>query len=106
MATIRLDGTTNLMSHEVSVSAFAMSKYKVTNGEYLQFVRAGAKPPHFWTWREGQWYWRGMWGETPLPMDWPVYVTQEEASAFASLERKEIAHRSGVSSGSVRDVQW
>ena len=39
--------------HEVSVSAFAMSKYKVTNGEYLQeFVRAGAKPPHFWTWGE------------------------------------------------------
>ena len=41
--------------HEVSVSAFAMSKYKVTNGEYLEFVRAGAKPPHFWTWGEGQW---------------------------------------------------
>ena len=34
-------------SHEVSVASFAMSKYKVTNGEYLQFVRAGAKPPHF-----------------------------------------------------------
>ena len=37
-----------------------MSKYKVTNGEYLEFVRAGAKPPHFWTWREGQWRWRAM----------------------------------------------
>ena len=30
-----------------------MSKYKVTNGEYLEFVRAGAKPPHFWTWQRG-----------------------------------------------------
>jgi hypothetical protein len=40
--------------HEVSISVFAMSKYKVTNGEYLEFVRAGGKPPHFWTWREGQ----------------------------------------------------
>ena len=77
-------------SREVSVHAFAMSKYKVTNGEYLQFVRAGAKPPHFWTWREGQWYWRGMWGETPLPLDWPVYVTQEEACAFASWSGKRL----------------
>ncbi len=84
MAIISLDGTTNSRVYEVSVRAFAMSKYKVTNGEYLKFVRAGAKPPHFWTWREGQWYWRGMWGETPLPLDWPVYVTQEEARAFAA----------------------
>ena len=77
-------------SHTVFVHAFAMSKYKVTNGEYLQFVRAGAKPPHFWTWREGQWYWRGMWGETPLPLDWPVYVTQEESCAFASWSGKRL----------------
>jgi gamma-glutamyl hercynylcysteine S-oxide synthase len=77
-------------SLEVSVRAFAMSKYKVTNGEYLKFVRAGAKPPHFWTWCEGQWYWRGMWGETPLPLDWPVYVTQEEARAFASWSGKRL----------------
>ena len=67
-----------------------MSKYKVTNGEYLQFVRAGAKPPHFWTWREGQWYWRGMWGEMPLPLDWPVYVTHEEACAFAAWTGKRL----------------
>ena len=75
---------------EVSISAFAMSKYKVTNGEYLKFVHAGAKPPHFWTWREGQWYWRGMWGGTPLPLDWPVYVTQEEACDFASWSGKRL----------------
>jgi formylglycine-generating enzyme required for sulfatase activity len=71
-------------SHEVSVAAFAMSKYKVTNGEYLKFVRSGAKPPHFWKWHDGRWYWRGMWGEVPLPLDWPVYVTHEEASAYAT----------------------
>ena len=70
--------------------AFAMSKYKVTNGEYLQFVRAGAKPPHFWRWHEGQWYWRGMWGEVPLPLDWPVYVTHEEACAFAAWTGKRL----------------
>ena len=77
-------------SHEVSVHAFAISKYKVTNGEYLQFVSAGAQPPHFWTWRKGQWYWRGMWGETPLPLDWPVYVTHQEASAFAAWTGKRL----------------
>jgi formylglycine-generating enzyme required for sulfatase activity len=76
--------------HEVSVTAFAMSKYKVTNREYLEFVRAGAKPPHFWTWHEGQWHWRGMWGEAPLPLDWPVYVTHEEACAFAAWTGKRL----------------
>ena len=77
-------------SHEVPVSAFAMSKYKVTNREYLKFVRAGAKPPHFWKWHEGQWYWRGMWEEVPLPLDWPVYVTHEEASAYAAWAGKSL----------------
>ena len=76
--------------HEVSVSALAMSKYKVTNGEYLEFVRAGAQPPHFWTWNEGQWWWRAMSGAVPLPMDWPVYVTHEEASAFAAWSGKRL----------------
>ena len=99
--------------HEVSVHAFAMSKYKVTNGEYLQFVRAGAQPPHFWTWREGQWYWRGMWGETPLPLDWPVYVTQKEAYAFASWSGKRLPteaefHRAayGTPNGEERIYPW
>ena len=55
--------------HEVFVSEFAMSKYKVTNGEYLDFVRAGAKPPHFWMWHGGQWCWRGMSGQVPLPIE-------------------------------------
>jgi len=76
--------------HEVAVSAFGLSKYKVTNGEYLDFVHAGAMPPHFWTWREGQWWWRAMSGDIPLPMDWPVYVTHEEASAFAAWRGKRL----------------
>jgi formylglycine-generating enzyme required for sulfatase activity len=77
-------------SHEVSVAAFAMSKYKVTNREYLEFVRAGAKWPHFWAWHNGQWYWRGMWGTSPLQLDWPVYVTHEEACAFAAWTGKRL----------------
>ena len=77
-------------SHHVDVASFAMSKYKVTNGEYLTFVRAGGTPPHFWRKHEGQWYWRGMREDVPLPLDWPVYVTHEEASAFATWTGKRL----------------
>jgi formylglycine-generating enzyme required for sulfatase activity len=76
--------------HEVSVPGFAVSKYKVTNGEYLDFVQAGAKPPHFWTWREDRWFWRTMAGEVPLPLDWPVYVTHQEATSFAAWAGKRL----------------
>jgi gamma-glutamyl hercynylcysteine S-oxide synthase len=100
-------------THQVAVASFAMSKYKVTNGEYLKFVRAGAKPPHFWKWHEGQWYWRGMWKEVPLPLDWPVYVTYEEASAFAAWAGKRLPteaefHRAayGTVHGEERAYPW
>ena len=90
-------------SHEVSVRAFAMSKYKVTNGEYLKFVRAGAKPPHFWTWREGQWYWRGMSGADAVTIGLAGLCHPGRGVRLCELERQEIAHRSRVSSGSVRN---
>jgi formylglycine-generating enzyme required for sulfatase activity len=31
-----------------------------------------------------------MWGETPLPLDWPVYVSHEEACAFAAWTGKRL----------------
>ncbi|MGQ0696312.1 MAG: SUMF1/EgtB/PvdO family nonheme iron enzyme [Nitrospiraceae bacterium] len=99
--------------HQVSVPAFAMSRYKVTNREYLEFVHAGAKPPHFWTWRAGQWFWRAMSGEVPLPLDWPVYVTHEEASAYAAWTGKRLPteaefHRAayGTPGGEERRYPW
>jgi iron(II)-dependent oxidoreductase len=69
--------------HHLEVPAFSIGKYKVTNGEYLEFVRQGADAPFFWKERGGAWYYRGMWAEFPLPLDWPVYVTYREAEAFA-----------------------
>ena len=63
--------------------AFSMAKHKVTNGEYLEFVRAGAAPPFFWVDRAGRWRYRGMFAEIPLPLDWPVYVMHSEAEAYA-----------------------
>ena len=70
-------------AHAVDVPAFAISRYKITNGEYLEFVRGGADPPFFWVQRNGHWFYRGMFAETPLPLDAPVYVTQCQAAAYA-----------------------
>jgi len=77
-------------AHTVPVGAFAIGKYKVTNGEYLAFVEQGAAPPHFWTRRDGRWLYRGMFEEIPLPLDWPVYATHEQASAYAAWAGKRL----------------
>ena len=70
-------------AHIVDVPAFAIGQYKITNGEYLEFVRAGGAPPFFWTEHEGAWFYRGMFAEIPLPLDAPVYVTKCQAEAYA-----------------------
>ncbi len=70
-------------AHTVEVPAFSIGRYKVTNREYLEFVREGADPPFFWAERAGRWLYRGMFSEFPLPLDWPVYVTHDEAEAYA-----------------------
>jgi iron(II)-dependent oxidoreductase len=72
------------------VPEFAIGKYKVTNRDYLKFVQSGAGAPHFWMQRNGEWYYRGMFAETPLPPDAPVYVTHEEATAYARWAGKEL----------------
>ncbi|HUI79955.1 MAG TPA: SUMF1/EgtB/PvdO family nonheme iron enzyme [Bryobacteraceae bacterium] len=68
----------------VEVPAFAISKYKVTNGEFLEFVRAGAAAPFFWRQEGGEWLYRGMFAEVPLPLDAPVYVTKCQAESYAN----------------------
>ena len=70
-------------SHTVTLPEFSVRKYKVTNGEYLAFANEGGPQPHYWR-RQGQdWMLRTMFGEVPLPLDWPVYVTHAQAVAFA-----------------------
>jgi len=69
--------------YSVEVPAFTVGRYKVTNSEYLAFVREGGAAPHFWTNRDGAWFYHGMFGEIPLPLDAPVYVTHEQAAAYA-----------------------
>lgn len=81
-----------------AVPAFLIQRFKVTNGEYLKFVEQGAESPHFWVKRDSKWYYRGMFEEIPLPLDWPVYVTEHEAEAYArwidaALPSEEQFHR-------------
>lgn len=95
-------------SHTVIVDPFAIDKYKVTNAQYLEFVRAGASPPFFWTKRDDAWFYRGMFAEIPLPADWPVYVTHLEAESYAhwlgkSLPTEAQFHRAAY--GDPADVE-
>ncbi len=90
--------------HQVNVPGFSVSKFKITNGQYLDFVRDGASPPHFWKQQAGQWFYRGMFSEVPLPLNAPVYVTHQEACAYAAwcgkrLLTEEQFHRSAYEIG-------
>lgn len=71
------------LAHPVFVPEFRISKFKVSNGEYLDFVRAGGSAPNFWACKNGQWLYRGMFAQFPLPLDWPVWVTWQQAFAYA-----------------------
>ena len=73
-------------SAAVDVPAFRIQKYKVSHADYLEFMAAtGAAAPHFWQQVHGVWHFRGMFEMIPLPPDWPVWVTQEQASAYAAF---------------------
>ena len=70
--------------HTCHVPAFRIDKYKVTNSQYLEFVKAGGPPPPYWSERGGRWFYRGLHSEIPLPADLPVYVSHAQAQAYAS----------------------
>ena len=87
------------------VPAFEIDRYMVTNGDFLEFVKAGGyEDRKYWTdadwkwrselgitqpgfWRRNRknnrWRLRTMFDEIDLPLDWPVYVSQAEAAAYA-----------------------
>jgi formylglycine-generating enzyme required for sulfatase activity len=99
--------------HTRHVEAFSISKHKITNGQYLEFVVDGGPVPHYWTQRLGRWYYRGMDGELPLPVNWPVYVSYIQADAYARwvgkmLPSEEQFHRAafGAPLGVDRDYPW
>jgi iron(II)-dependent oxidoreductase len=97
----------------LSVPGFVIAKHKVTNAEYLEFVRAGAKPPHFWSQLGGEWFYKGTFAEIPLLDYEPVYVTYAEAAAYARWSGKALPtepqfHRAayGTPTGEERAYPW
>jgi iron(II)-dependent oxidoreductase len=119
--------------HRVAVPAFVLDAYSVTNGDYLRFIQAGGyenrslwtdeswgwitrfgvRHPVFWTKNGNDWFYRTMFCETPLPLDWPVYVSHAEASAYARWVKKALPteaewHRAalGVPGGGERLFPW
>jgi formylglycine-generating enzyme required for sulfatase activity len=39
--------------------------------------------PHFWARENNQWFFRGMFSHVALPLDWPAWVTHQQAAAYA-----------------------
>jgi iron(II)-dependent oxidoreductase len=88
-------------AHSVEVAEFQIDRYKVTNGDYLKFIRAGGyedeslkwltekgiKHPVFW---KSETVYRTMFEEIPMPLDWPVYVSHSEATAYARWVGKSL----------------
>ncbi|HWZ97634.1 MAG TPA: SUMF1/EgtB/PvdO family nonheme iron enzyme [Candidatus Dormibacteraeota bacterium] len=102
----------------VSVPTFAIERHNVTNGDFLRFVQAGGYNSRSlwttedWAWKEANgiehpafwhrngniWMAQGMFEELRLPLDWPVYVSHAEATAYANwlgrrLPNEEQYHR-------------
>jgi gamma-glutamyl hercynylcysteine S-oxide synthase len=97
-------------AHEVSVPAFEIDQFMVTNGDYLKFVNAGGyenrsfwdeegwkwkteqniSKPVFWNRVNGEWRYRTMFSGIPMPANWPVYVSHAEASAYARWAGKAL----------------
>ncbi len=68
---------------QVDVPTFLIASLPVTNGAWLAFVEAGGPPASFWVRRGDRWRQRTVLAEVPLPLDWPVWVSHEAASAYA-----------------------
>jgi gamma-glutamyl hercynylcysteine S-oxide synthase len=95
----------------MEVPAFSIGKYKVTNCEYLEFVRAGGSAPFFWRRAGDEWFYRGMFAEIPLPLDAPVYVTKCQAEAYArwrgsALPTEAQFHRAAEGSAPSRNLDF
>jgi iron(II)-dependent oxidoreductase len=120
-------------ANAVDVSSFSIDRYKVTNRQFLEFLAEGgyndsrlwSEPawiwkqqhgishPGFWRQQDGVWFQRTMFHEVRLPMDWPVYVSHAEASAYAGWAGKSLpteaewqraAH--GTAEGPERPYPW
>jgi len=123
-------------AHPVHVPAFDMDVYKVTNGQFLEFVEAGGyedrglwsaaswdwitaagiRHPKSWIPKDGRWSCRTMFADVPFQSSWPVYVSHAEAEAYCqwremSLPTEPQFHRAafgtpGQNEGRERSYPW
>jgi len=119
--------------HQVHVPEFAIDVYKVTNGQYLEFVRAGGytdrsfwsasswewitasgvQHPRFWKPVAGGWRCRTMFADVEFQPSWPVFVSHAEAEAYSRWKGKTLPteaqyHRAafGTPDGSEQMFPW
>jgi gamma-glutamyl hercynylcysteine S-oxide synthase len=117
----------------VAVAGFEIDAHSVTNADYRAFVAAGGysnrewwsdsgwawrqsegvEHPAFWVPCDDGWLWRGMFENIPLPDAWPVYVSCDEASAYARWRGRRLPteaeyHRAayGAPDGDDRRFPW
>ncbi len=96
--------------HKAQIQDFEASKYLVSNGEFLEFVKDGgynhpdfftdegkewldftqAKHPTFWIKKDGEFYLREINREVPLPLNYPVDINIYEAEAFCHYKSQQL----------------
>ena len=121
-------------AHRLDVPPFEVDVHSVTNADFLAFVESGGytnralwtdegwdwvtqervSHPSFWNrTTTGDWEWRGMFENMPLPLAWPAYVSHDEAGAYARWKRRRLPteaeyHRAafGAPDGAERAFPW
>ncbi len=95
------------------VGRFEIDVDDVTNADYLRFVHDGGGRPPQWIERDGSFLLRTMCEEIPLPASWPVYVSSDQARAYAAWSGSDLMtepefHRAayGSPSGAERAHPW
>jgi 5-histidylcysteine sulfoxide synthase len=98
---------------QVKIAPFLVSKYMITNGDFLQFVRENGyqnkqywrekawtwktnnqrQHPLFWIPKNGTYKYRAMFDEIDLPMDFPVEVNYYEAMAYCHYLGEKLVHK-------------
>jgi 5-histidylcysteine sulfoxide synthase/putative 4-mercaptohistidine N1-methyltranferase len=96
--------------HKALINDFEASKYLVSNGEFLEFVKEGgyhkpelfsdegkewldftqAKHPTFWIKKENKYFLREINREIPLPLNYPVDINIYEAEAFCKYKSSQL----------------
>lgn len=96
-------------TYSETVEDFEVSKYLVSNGEFMEFVQEGgyeneefwdeegreflknsnAKNPHFWVKEDGKFKYRALSKIIDMPQDWPVDVNALEAQAFCRYKSQK-----------------